>query len=75
MNAVEFEKRRLLVAMDGRTRTVQAARLMLVDGFTLSEASRQVGVSVSVVSRGAARLKAAKLQEITCPNCGHRFIS
>lgn len=72
--AEEFEQRRRALRMSGKSRTAMAARFMLVDGLSLSEASRQVNISASVVSRGVDRLRAVKLEEVTCPECGHAFV-
>ena len=74
MNAVEFEQRRRTLRMGGKSRTAQAARLFLVDGLSLTEASRQINISVSVVSRGVDRLRGVQLEMTTCPECGHKFV-
>ena len=74
MDATEFEQRRRVLGMGGKSRTAQAARLHLVDGCSMSEAAQRIVISLSVVSRGVERLRKVELETVTCPSCGHGFV-
>lgn len=68
MNAAEFDSRAALTRMRGRS--LDAARLVLVDGMSRYAAAEQIGVDIAAVSRAAK-----KLQEIkTCQCCGQTIV-
>ena len=54
-------------------RTHSAAYLVLVDGLTLGEASRQVGVDKGGISKLCARMRLLAKQG--CPTCGAPLIA
>lgn len=71
MTTAEFAA--VSVALQGHGgRTHSAAYLVLVDGLTLGQASRQVDVERSSVSRLVARMR--KLAADGCPTCGAPLI-
>lgn len=67
MTPAEFDA--VSVALPGEGgRTHRAAYLVLVDGLTLGQATRQVGVDKSAVSKLCTRMRL--LAEQGCPTCG-----
>lgn len=64
MTASDFARRVKAVGMRGLS--VQAARLVLVQGLGLNEAARQVGVNKGPASRATTRIGSIKL----CQTCG-----
>lgn len=73
MKIDEFDRRVRFSLMNARLKTVKAARLVLVEGLSRSEAAKKVDLSVSVVSRGVKRIKEVKLESVCCPECGNIF--
>ncbi len=64
MTADDFEKLLKAHKMRG-ARTVNALRLVFVDGVTAYAASKTVGIAESAISRAKQ-----KLQRPLCPHCG-----
>ena len=54
------------------SRTATAVRLVLLDGLSQREASRQAGVDVAAVSRALKRIE-PYLHVTHCPTCGKRL--
>lgn len=73
MLAEEFKVRCQVARMDSESKTCVAARMVLVDGLSVTKAALSVPVCPSVVSRGVKRLRAVVVAEVVCPACGHRF--
>lgn len=67
MTHAEFDAlSRLLPGTPGAAR--DAARRVLVDGLSVAQAAREVGITHAAVSRLVARLR--ELQQSGCPTCG-----
>ncbi len=64
MTVKRFNRMAIAAHMNGRA--LDAARLVLVDGVGLNEASRQIGVDKSIVSRTVKRINGLAL----CRACG-----
>jgi DNA-binding transcriptional regulator LsrR (DeoR family) len=73
MKIDEFDRRVKFSLMNASGKTVKAARLVLVDGYSRSDASKKLDMSLSVVSRGVKRIKEVKLEGVCCPECGNIF--
>ena len=64
MTPAEFKRRVALTKMRGRS--LDAARLVLVDGLSRYAAAEQVGVDIAAVSRAASRIERLEI----CKYCG-----
>lgn len=54
-------------------KSLEGARLMLVDGLTAADAGKQLGVSLQTVARCARDVRKILLGQGMCPMCGNQI--
>lgn len=70
MTAEEFDRRVRFTRMNLAGKTVQAVRLVLVEGMSRTKAAQALDLNLPSVSRGVKKLKDTQLEHVKCPTCG-----